>query len=157
MQTGDVANSFGYIKEYKQTYSSVGLKQGKLWPKGTLCITIAANIAETGILTFDACFPDSIVGFVPNHRTNTAFIQQWFFFVQKNLEDTAPMSAQKNINLEILMNLEVPSPPFDLQQKSAALVEKVEVLRTRQRQSEQELETLFNSLMQRAFRGELYL
>lgn len=67
------------------------------------------------------------------------------------------MSAQKNINLEILMNLEVPSPPFDLQQKSAALVEKVEVLRTRQRQSEQELETLFNSLMQRAFRGELYL
>jgi type I restriction enzyme, S subunit len=38
------------------------LAQSKLWPEGTLCITIAANIAETGILTFPACFPDSVVG-----------------------------------------------------------------------------------------------
>lgn len=155
IQTGDVANSFGYVKEYKQTYSELGLKQSKLWPKGTLCITIAANIAKTGILTFDACFPDSIVGFIPNCRTNTEFIQQWFSFVQKHLEDTAPMSAQKNINLEILKNLKVTSPPFDLQKKFAALVGKVESLRARQRQSGQELETLFNSLMQRAFKGDL--
>ena len=58
IQTGDVANSEGYIRSYKSTYSDLGLAQSKKWPKGTLCITIAANIASTGILDFDACFPD---------------------------------------------------------------------------------------------------
>ena len=45
-----------------------GLQQSKQWEKGTLCITIAANIAETGLLGFDACFPDSIIGFVANPK-----------------------------------------------------------------------------------------
>src|SRR5690606_38147340 len=66
VQTGDVANSEGYIQNHLSTYTELGLKQSKLWPAGTLCITIAANIANTGILTYDACFPDSVVGFVPN-------------------------------------------------------------------------------------------
>jgi type I restriction enzyme, S subunit len=63
IQTGDVRRSTGYIRDYSATYSEFGLAQSKLWPEGTLCITIAANIAETGILTFPACFPDSVVGF----------------------------------------------------------------------------------------------
>ncbi len=66
IQTGDVTNSNTYIKSYTSTYSEEGLKQSKMWKKGTLCITIAANIAESAILTFDACFPDSVVGFTPN-------------------------------------------------------------------------------------------
>src|ERR1022692_5176787 len=64
MQTGDVKASGGRISSYQQTYSEAGLAQSRMWPAGTLCITIAANIAETGILAFPACFPDSIVGFV---------------------------------------------------------------------------------------------
>src|SRR5262249_8289055 len=63
IQTGDVANSGGYITGFVATYSELGLAQSRLWPAGTLCITIAANIAKTGVLTFDACFPDSVVGF----------------------------------------------------------------------------------------------
>ena len=63
IQTGDVANCDGYVRKHTSTYSEVGLRQSKLWPAGTLCITIAANIAKTGILMFDACFPDSVVGF----------------------------------------------------------------------------------------------
>ena len=66
IQTGEVASAGLYITEYKNTYSELGLQQSKMWKAGTLCITIAANIAQTAILTFDACFPDSVVGFVPN-------------------------------------------------------------------------------------------
>jgi type I restriction enzyme, S subunit len=66
IQTGDIANAGSYIKTYQQTYSELGLKQSKMWKTGTLCITIAANIAKTAILTFDACFPNSVVGFVPD-------------------------------------------------------------------------------------------
>ncbi|MEG4088290.1 restriction endonuclease subunit S [Microcoleus sp. Pol12B4] len=155
IQTGDVANSAGYIRTYKQTYSELGLKQSKLWAKGTLCITIAANIAKTGILTFDACFPDSIVGFSPNDKTNTEVIQQWFNFIQQNLEETAPESAQKNINLEILRNLDLPIPPLPLQEKFAQIVQKFERLRTQQREADRQAEHLFQTLLHRAFRGEL--
>ena len=79
-----------------------------MWLKGTLCITIAANIAKTGILTFDACFPDSVVGFIPNEKTNNDYTQLWMSFLQKILEDSAPESAQKNINLSILRDLDFP-------------------------------------------------
>ncbi|MEG4939096.1 restriction endonuclease subunit S [Microcoleus sp. F4-D5] len=155
IQTGDVANSAGYIRTYKQTYSELGLKQSKLWTKGTLCITIAANIAKTGILTFDACFPDSIVGFSPNYKTNTEVIQQWFNFIQQNLEETAPESAQKNINLEILRNLDLPIPPLPLQEKFAQIAQKFDRLRTQQQEADRQAEHLFQTILHRAFRGEL--
>lgn len=83
IQTGDVANSGIFIKEYKSTYSELGLMQSKMWDRGTLCITIAANIAKTGILSFDACFPDSIVGMICNENTNEIFMQVWFSFFNK--------------------------------------------------------------------------
>jgi len=151
IQTGDVANSNGHIQTFKQTYSELGLAQSKLWPKGTLCITIAANIAKTGILLFDACFPDSVVGFTANAETNTEFIQAWFVFVQQHLERTAPESAQKNINLEILRDLRVPVPPKNLQDEFAKTVWKVERLRAIQREALRQTEHLFGSLLDEAF------
>ncbi|HRA89425.1 MAG TPA: hypothetical protein PK992_15175, partial [Planctomycetaceae bacterium] len=80
----------------------IGLRQSKMWPAGTLCITIAANIAKTGILTFDACFPDSVVGFRADDPATVEYVRVWLSFLQKALEDSAPESAQKNINLAIL-------------------------------------------------------
>ena len=115
VQTGDVARSGGVITTYAQTYSDAGLAQSKLWPVGTLCITIAANIAETGILDFEACFPDSVVGFLPGENVRTDYIQNWLHFLKPTLAAQAPQAAQKNINLEILRNLNVPIPPMSLQ------------------------------------------
>lgn len=129
VQTGDIANAGIYLKEYTQTYSEFGLKQSKMWNKGTLCITIAANIAKTSILTFDACFPDSVVAFIPNEKTNNMFIQFWMSFLQKILEDSAPESAQKNINLKILSEQKVIVPPIELQNQFADFVEQVDKLK----------------------------
>lgn len=156
IQTGDVANADLYISEYKMTYSELGLQQSKMWGKGTLCITIAANIAKTGILTFDACFPDSVVGFVANEKTNNLFMHYWFTFFQRILEEQAPESAQKNINLKILNELSVIVPPIELQNEFAQFVKQVDKLKFGMEQSLKELEEKFDSLMQRAFSGELF-
>ncbi|MBU5315507.1 restriction endonuclease subunit S [Clostridium bornimense] len=156
VQTGDIANAGIYLKEYTQTYSELGLKQSKMWDKGTLCITIAANIAKTSILTFDACFPDSVVAFIPNDKTNNMFIQFWMFFLQKILEDSAPESAQKNINLKILSEQNVIVPPIELQNQFADFVNQVDKLKFEMEESLKELENNFNSLMQRAFKGKLF-
>lgn len=155
IQTGEIANCAGYITTFSQTYSDLGFKQSKLWPTGTLCITIAANIAKTGILTFDACFPDSVVGFRAEDHATVEFIRVWLSFLQKTLEETAPESAQKNINLAILRNLDVPIPSLASQREFARRVTTIEALKDKHRTALAELDALFASLQHRAFRGEL--
>ena len=126
IQTGDVSNAGTYITSFNSTYSEKGFAQSRLWPKGTLCITIAANIAQTSILTFDACFPDSVVGFISADKTNELFVHYWFSFFQKILNEQAPQVAQKNINLKILSELAVIMPPPFLQNQFAAFVHQVD-------------------------------
>ena len=126
IQTGDVSNAGTYITSFNSTYSEKGFAQSRLWPKGTLCITIAANIAQTSILTFDACFPDSVVGFISADKTNELFVHYWFSFFQKILDEQAPQVAQKNINLKILSELAVILPPPFLQNQFAAFVHQVD-------------------------------
>ena len=142
IQTGEVANAKTYITSFNSTYSEKGLAQSKMWPKGTLCITIAANIAQTSILTFDACFPDSVVGFISRNMTNELFIHYWFSFFQKILDEQAPQVAQKNINLKILSELNVIVPPLSLQNRFAAFVERVDQQKQTVQQSLEKLELM---------------
>jgi len=155
VQTGEIANCDGYVRSHNASYSEIGLRQSKLWPKGTLCITIAANIAKTGILTFDACFPDSVVGFKAEQSETVEFVRVWLSFLQQALEAAAPESAQKNINLAILRDLNIPLPPSSLQEEFAKRVSATEAFRSTNRTALAELDTLFASLQHRAFRGDL--
>jgi type I restriction enzyme S subunit len=155
VQTGDVANCDGYIRSYTATYSEAGLRQSKLWPAGTLCITIAANIGKTGILTFDACFPDSVVGFGCDDSNTVKFVRAWLSLLQSSIEARAPESAQKNINLEILRGLEVPTPSADLRVEFACRIATVESLMNIARRALAGHDNLFASLQTRAFQGEL--
>jgi len=103
IQTGDVKEAQGFITEYQQTYSEAGLAQSRLWHEETLCITIAANIAETGILTFPACFPDSVIGFIANPEIcDVYFIRKAFNFKRRKIESEAIGSVQKNLNLRTI-------------------------------------------------------
>lgn len=155
IQTGEVANSGGRITGFSQTYSEAGLAQSKLWPAGTLCITIAANIAKTGVLCFEACFPDSVVGFTPGERVTVEYVQAWLSTLQTRLEEEAPQAAQKNINLKILRELSLVVPLLEIQRAFAARVAEIRKLETAQTASHQRLDDLFQSLLHRAFRGEL--
>lgn len=126
IQTGDVAKCDLFIKSYNTTYSEIGFNQSKIWKSGTLCITIAGNIAKTGILKFNSCFPDSIVGFISNNKVNNIYIHYWFSFFQKILEMQAPESAQKNINLRILGELKVIIPSVERQNQFAKKVQQID-------------------------------
>jgi type I restriction enzyme S subunit len=155
IQTGDVANSNGYITKFSSTYSDFGLRQSRKWPAGTLCITIAANIANTGILTFDACFPDSVVGFTADEAGLTQYVRVWLSFLKENLERMAPASAQKNINLEILRDLPIACPPSE---EIAEFGRRMAALNAMNEEHQRRLladQNLFTSLQHYAFSGEL--
>lgn len=123
IQTGEVRAANRIIKKYEQTYSEFGLEQSKLWQKGTLCITIAANIAETAFLGFDACFPDSIVGFSASKAVLPEYIELFIKSARTKIESYAPATAQKNINLNTLENLIVPYCSLTEQTQIVAILE----------------------------------
>lgn len=123
IQTGDVKNSNLYIEKYSQTYNDFGLNQSKLWPENTLCITIAANIADTGILSFPACFPDSIIGFTATKgKTDVRYVKYCFDLLQKSIQNMSKGSTQDNLSMEKLAQLEFNCPSFENQQKIAAVL-----------------------------------
>lgn len=129
VQTGDVARANGTIQTYTSLYNDVGLAQSRMWPAGTLCITIAANIADSGILGFDACFPDSVVGFIPSYPIPSARYFEYFMRTAKeHLEQFAPSTAQKNINLGILEQVWIPIPPLAEQRRIVAKVDQLMAL-----------------------------
>lgn len=128
VQTGDVARANGLVKTSTGKYNAAGVAQSRLWPAGTMCITIAANIADSAILGFDACFPDSVVGFIPGlPEINVKYFEYFLRTAKADLQKFAPSTAQKNINLDILGKLCVPLPPLaELNQ----IVDKVDELLT---------------------------
>ena len=126
-QTGDVKGAQKDLYNCEKKYNDVGLTQSKLWPAGTLCITIAANIAETCFLGVDGCFPDSIVGFIPND--NLVLKEYIRFFIEASklkLWAYAPATAQKNINLSTLENLIVPYCGIEEQQYIVQKIEEID-------------------------------
>ena len=124
VQTGDVKHAGLYITEHQQTYSEEGLKQSKLWPAGTMCITIAANIGDTAILKYDACFPDSVIGFIADpEKADARFVKYSFqATLQKQFKQFTQGSAQDNLSQEKLLSLELSVPSVSEQQRIADIL-----------------------------------
>lgn len=105
IQTGDVKHSNFYVTNYTQTYNEKGLAQSKLWEPGTLCITIAANIADTAILGIRACFPDSIIGFIPyKNRADVRFVKYCLESYKLQIQAISQGTTQENLSLEKLLS-----------------------------------------------------
>jgi len=160
IQTGDVRNTEKILETYTQTYNEVGLAQSKLWPKGTICITIAANIAETAILDFDSCFPDSIIGIVVDEeKADTNYVYYSIQFLKKKLQELGKGSAQDNINLGTFQKQLFPFPNLKLQKKYVSLLdtlsEQTYQLKVDYNQKLTSLEELKKSILEKAFSGEL--
>lgn len=160
LQTGEVKAANRTIRKFTHTYSDFGLQQSKLWPTGTLCITIAANIAETAFLGFSACFPDSVVGFSAYKKIiDPEYVDFFIQAVRTRIEAYAPATAQKNINLETLENLVVPICCSEEQREIIAIIEErfseADQLDQTITTSLQNSEALRQSILKKAFSGEL--
>ncbi|MGY6555501.1 MAG: restriction endonuclease subunit S [Wenzhouxiangella sp.] len=115
VQTGDVSNCDGYVRSYTQTLNEEGLAISKMFPAGTILITIAANIGFTGILEFDSACPDSLIGISPDENVNTEFLNYYLISQQPHMDRLAPKGTQKNINIQFLKPWPVPLPSFEEQ------------------------------------------
>lgn len=121
IQTADVKHARLYVNRYSQTYSEEGLAQSRLWKTGTLCITIAANIADTAILGIDACFPDSVIGFIADDRKADARFVKYLFdaAIQERFKQFTQGVAQDNLSNAKLLSLRFSVPEVEHQRRIA--------------------------------------
>jgi type I restriction enzyme, S subunit len=118
IQTGEIKSANLYIREHQATYNEFGLKQSKLWPKETLCITIAANIAETALLGYPMCFPDSVVGFNADpNESSEVYLHYVFTYIRHSIRNATSGSIQDNINIEFLTGLKFRIPEKSYQDR----------------------------------------
>ena len=116
VQTGDVTKSNGKIINYTQTLNEEGLAVSALFIKGTILMTIAANIGYTGILQIDMACPDSLVAIDGLGKTDNDFLNFYFSFKREKLEELATTGAQMNLNIERLSPFQIPLPPTKAEQ-----------------------------------------
>lgn len=123
IQTGDVARAEKSIQNYRQTLNERGLAISKMFPAGTLVMTIAANIGDVAVLDFEACFPDSIVGFVPRYGIDRDFLYYVFCAMKAELLREAPINTQGNLNVDRIGSRSIAVPPHDEQQVLVRMIE----------------------------------
>jgi len=161
IQTGEISISAHWITDYLHTYNDQGLAQSKLWPQGTVCVAIVgANVAESAILGFDACFPDSVIGIVVNDQVaNNEYVEFLLQSFKVLLKEKGKGTARDNINMGTFKNQKFPFPPVEEQKAIAlrinALTIETQRLEALYQQKLANLEELKQSLLQKAFAGEL--
>lgn len=157
IQTGDVAKSNGRIRTYSQTLNEEGLAISRLFPKGTIVLTIAANIADTAILEFDSAFPDSLVGITPDGTMDAAFLEYYLRTQKADMDRLAPKGTQKNININFLKPWLTPRPSIEEQQEIAhslrCLDDKLDMAFARR----DTLKALFSSMLHLLMTGQVRL
>jgi type I restriction enzyme, S subunit len=124
IQTADIMVSELRITKYSQTYNEKGLAQSKLWDQNTLCMTIAGeNTAETAILSFKACFPDSIVGFITDsNKADVRFVKYSLDTMKQQLKSVSKGATQDNLSLDKLLSFYILIPPIATQRKIASIL-----------------------------------
>ncbi|EAP94658.1 restriction endonuclease subunit S [Vibrio splendidus] len=122
VQTGDIASAKTYLSSFNQTLNEDGLKVSRLFPENSILITIAANIGDTAITTFEVACPDSLVGIQPKQDIDCFWLNSFLETCKDELDGKATQNAQKNINLQVLKPLEILTPPYKEQQKIAKIL-----------------------------------
>jgi type I restriction enzyme S subunit len=156
IQTGDVTKSGGRITAFTQTLNELGLSVSRIFPKGTIVLTIAANIGDTAILNFDSAFPDSLVGITPKSGNVECDYLLRFLQTQKvEMDRLAPRGTQKNINIRFLEPWPVALPPPSEQREIVVQLAAVDAKLAALESRRAALAALFQSLLHCLMTGQV--
>jgi len=123
IQTGDVSGAkSGFIRGFSQTLNEKGLSVSKVFPKGTLMVSIAANIGDAAELGFDSACPDSVIAITPGRTLCSKYLRYYLRSRQSWIQYLAPSGTQRNINVEFLEDVEIEYPPLPEQRKIADIL-----------------------------------
>jgi len=163
IQIGDLPKNGGIISRHTQTLNKKGLSVSKMFPKDTVVIAIVgATIGNTGILSYDMCFPDSLVGINTPTLDGNKFLEYYLRTEREKIRAASYSSGgQPNIKLTTLNPYPFPLPPAEEQKEIVrrvdSLLQLVDQFRARYKKTRGLIDKIQQSFLAKAFRGELAL
>jgi type I restriction enzyme S subunit len=129
--------------------------RARIIPKESVLLTCVGDLGLISIANGDMVINQQLHSFQCSDTLNNVFLMFCLSFQKSYMYKMATSTTVPYMNKSTCNSIPIIFPPFSLQQQFAEIVNKTEALKEKQKQSEQELENLFQSLMQKAFKGEL--
>jgi len=136
--------------------TEAGAIESRVVRKGSAMVCcIGATIGKMDIAKVKSAFNQQINSVEWYEIVNDVYGLYSLKFLKSEIVSKAKSTTLPILKKSLFEEIKIPVPPLSLQQQFAEIVNKTEGLKEKQKQSEQELENLFQSLMQKAFNGEL--
>lgn len=159
--SGELNQTYTFPSNERITQIGLDKSSAKLFPKGTLLIGMYDTAAmKMSILSDDGSCNQSIVGFKPNEdELSLMFSMYQLKYLKKEILEQRKGVRQQNLNLSKIKATEIVYPPLQTQQKVVKYLdeisEKIEKVKSIQRDKMDSLKDLKASILDKAFRGEL--
>jgi len=144
--------------EFGVRYPSVKkwtIKPSKISNPVSILISVRAPVGTVNLCKIRCCIGRGLASIKPREEIDLEYLYSFLTLNEDKISDMGTGSTFKAITSNQLKSIIIPLPPLPLQEKFASIVKQVEKLKEYQKQSEKEINNLFNALMQKAFRGEL--
>ncbi|QOV70857.1 restriction endonuclease subunit S [Citrobacter sp. BDA59-3] len=137
-------SDFSLVQETKEQITLEGLNNSsaKIFDEGTVIISIFATLGRVAILGDKMATNQAIAGIKCNDSVNNRFLMYSLKSKLKEITDKSEGVAQKNINLNILKNLQVQLPPLNIQEGIVDMLDRVFLSLNQSRKIENELNAL---------------
>lgn len=130
----------------------------RLYPKGTILIAMygqGVTRGKVGILGIEAATNQACAALPPTNKINSEYLFSHLKFSYEELRELGRGGNQPNLNCGLVKSFEVLNPPLTLQTQFASRIQLIEAQKQQAQSTLQKSETLFNCLIQKAFKGEL--
>ena len=161
IQIGNLPREGGLVNSHVQTLNDEGLAVSRKFPKGTVVIAIVgATIGNTGVLAYDMCVTDSIVGLETGDKLGNRYVELFLRHKKDDIRQTSYSSGgQPNINLATLNPYPLALPPLpeqkEIVRRTESLFALADQLELRLAKAQKQVDALTPSLLARAFAGKL--
>lgn len=146
-----------YIYKTAEAIKPEGVKRSLYLEPGSLIFAnCGVSLGFARILKIGGCIHDGWLAFSRiNESLNKIYLLKLLNSVTKHFRQIAPSGTQPNLNISIMTSFGIPVPPIQCQLEFANIVTAISLGKQRQSEAVKEADDLFNSLLQKAFRGEL--
>ena len=148
-----------YISDSKEHITEQAIKESntKLIAKGSILLGMYDTAALKSTINTEVVSCNQAIAYckLDDRLVNTSFVYNIIQIGKEHYRRLQRGVRQKNLNLSMVKGIEVLFPPIKLQNQFADRVQAIEAQKAQAQASLAQAEDLFNSLLQRAFKGEL--
>ena len=157
LMVADLTRDGWFVTPSIDSLTEAGAKLSRPVPKNTVVMVVSGNVGEVAKLEIDACIHDGFIGFLELKEkiVYSDYFMLVLHFMKTTHNQRTAGAIWQNLTTDGIKKMMIPLPPLSKQLEVNQLINLYQQLNTRFDSINESTENLFNSLLQRAFRGDL--